>query len=81
MIDQYKKKTGRYDLTNDLMGKKPKHIQGKFKGLMDLINYRRDEASHGTPLDIPEYEAYDALSRLMRLSYFVRDHWAELTEN
>jgi hypothetical protein len=46
---------------------------------MDLLNFWRDDSSHGTPSTISDIEAYDALSRLLRLAHFTSDHWALLT--
>jgi len=46
---------------------------------MDLLNYWRDEAAHGGLSDISEFEAYEAMARLLRLAHFVDDHWDELT--
>lgn len=50
-----------------------------FRNLTDLLKYWRDDASHGVASDISEFEAYEALARLLRFAHFASDHYAELT--
>lgn len=78
VLAKYRTRSGRQTLINELVGQKPDRLQVQFKSLMELINYRRDEASHGTTVEFSEFEAYDALSRLLRLGYFAKDNWSDL---
>jgi hypothetical protein len=79
VLAEYMAARGRSKIENIIIGRLREPLAGNFRNLVDLIKYWRDEASHGTLSDISEFEAYEALARLLRLAHFVDDHWTELT--
>lgn len=74
----YKAANGRRALENLVVGQLREPLAGQFRSLMELLKYWRDEAAHGGVSDISEFEAYEAMARLLRLAHFVDDHWDEL---
>jgi len=78
-LREYRSARGRSKIENQIAGGLRKPLGSQFRNLVDLIKYWRDEASHGGLSDISEFEAYEALARLLRLAHFVDDHWEELT--
>jgi hypothetical protein len=79
VLGEYMAARGRSKIENRITGGLREPLAGNFKNLVDLIKYWRDEASHGTLSEISEFEAYEALARLLRLAHFVDDHWTDLT--
>jgi hypothetical protein len=79
ILRMYKAARGRQNLENFIVGQLRNSLAHQFHNLMDLLKYWRDEAAHGEPSDISEFEAYEAMARLLRLAHFVDDHWEELT--
>lgn len=61
-----------------MVGRLREPLGSQFRNLTDLLKYWRDEAAHGVISDISEFEAYEALARLLRFAHFVDDHWDEL---
>ena len=57
------------------MGNKHKIAHSTFN---DLLKYRRDNSGHGQYIKISEFDAYDSLSRLIRLSEFIKDNFSEI---
>jgi hypothetical protein len=53
-------------------------LASTFRNLTDLLKYWRDDASPGIASDISEFEAYEALARLLRFSHFAIDRRDEL---
>jgi len=79
VLRTYRSAQGRNRTQNLLMGQAPGALASRFRNLIELLSYWRDESSHGTASEISEIEAFDALGRLLRLSHLVSDHWHELT--
>ena len=79
VLQTYRSANGRKRVENLIVGQLRDPLASQFKSLMDLLKYWRDEASHGGVSDISEFEAYEAIARLLRLAHFVDDHWDELT--
>jgi hypothetical protein len=75
----YRAGGGRKKIENMITEKLNKGLATRFTTAMELLKYWRDEAAHGVASDIQEFEAYDAMSRLLRLAHLADDHWDELT--
>jgi hypothetical protein len=54
-------------------------IGERFNNALGLLTYWRDEAGHGTPSNIGEVEAHEAILGLLRLARLMSDNWATLT--
>jgi hypothetical protein len=54
-------------------------VARSLRTLTDLLKYWRDNASHGVASEISEFEAYEALARLLRFAHLASDHFAEFT--
>jgi hypothetical protein len=80
VLKDYRASGGRARVEKSLLGQVEEPIAGRFRTFMDLLKYWRDDSSHGIATTIGDIEAYDALSRLLRLSHFSSDHWAVLAE-
>jgi hypothetical protein len=81
VLQIYRRASGRRDVENLVVGQARQPLAGQFRNLMDLLKYWRDEAAHGTVSEISEFEAYEAMARLLRLAHFADDHWNELTRS
>jgi hypothetical protein len=46
---------------------------------LELLKPWRDVSAHGAISNVGPFEAYEALTRLVRLAIFANDHWAKLT--
>jgi hypothetical protein len=79
VLREYRTAQGRVRVENHLLGQVGEPTRSRFRAFMDLLNFWRDDSSHGTLSTIADPEAYDALSRLLRLAHFATDHWAVLT--
>lgn len=78
VVREYRSASGRRRIENMLMGQQPQELRDRFHNLLDLLKYWRDDGGHGLPSSIDEWEADEAMVRLLRLSRFVEDHWADL---
>ena len=81
ILKTYRSASGRRRITDAIAGPLRKPLASQFRNLLDLLNYWRDEAGHGTASEISEFEAYEALAKLLRLAHFADDHWDELTRH
>lgn len=79
VLKTYLSRSGRREITNLVLNGVREPIAGQMRMLLDLLSYWRDTAAHGSDHTYSEVEAYDALSRLLRLVLRVGEHWAELT--
>jgi hypothetical protein len=70
---------GRSQLQKSLLGQQTDHFRAQFDRHTSLIDYWRDQSSHGHQTEIKEGEAYMALSGLLRFAHFASDKWEELT--
>jgi len=75
----YQSTSGRRKVEDIVLAGVAANLANTFRNLTDLLKYWRDDASHGTASDISEFEAYEALARLLRFAHFASDHNAELT--
>lgn len=79
VLKMYRSASGRKQVENLIVGQLQKPLADQFRNLMELLKYWRDEAAHGGVSYISEFEAYEAIARLLRLAHFANDHWDELT--
>lgn len=79
VLREYRSAGGRTRVERSLLGQVGETTSSRFHMFMDLLNYWRDDSSHGVASTIDEPEAFDALSRLMRFAHFVNDQWTALT--
>lgn len=79
VLQIYRRANGRRDVENLVIGQARQQLADQFRNLMAVLKYWRDEAAHGTVSEISEFEAYEAMARLLRLAHFADDHWNELT--
>lgn len=78
VLTTYRTASGRRRITQQILHGVSPQISASFIELTALLNYWRDDASHGTASEISEFEAYEALARLLRFAHFATDHRAEL---
>jgi hypothetical protein len=70
---------GRSQLQKSLLGQQTDNFRAIFDRHTSLIDYWRDQSSHGHQTGVKEGEAYMALSGLLRFAHFASDKWKELT--
>lgn len=75
----YQARSGRRDTTNRALAGVREPLASQLRMLLDLLGYWRDNAAHGGDHVYTEVEAYDALSRLLRLALRVGESWDLLT--
>jgi hypothetical protein len=75
----YRSASGRRRVEDLVLTGVSAHLAGTFRNLTDLLKYWRDDASHGIASEISEFEAYEAVARLLRFAHFASDHYAVLT--
>lgn len=80
VLKTYRSASGRSRITKQILQGLSAQIQTSFNELTALLNYWRDDASHGTASEISEFEAYEAIARLLRFAHFADDHWTDLTK-
>jgi hypothetical protein len=79
VLKVYRSASGRRRIEDLVLVGVPDTLARTFRNLTDLLKYWRDDASHGVASEISEFEAYEALARLLRFAHFASDHQAELT--
>jgi len=79
VLKLYLARGGRKSVTNTVLASVTEPLASQLKTLLDLLNYWRDTAAHGDDHEYTEIEAYDAISRLLRLAMLVGDNWQALT--
>lgn len=79
VLKQYAASGGRGRITKNLTGQVDERLRREFDGLVDPINFWRDESSHGKVSDINDNEAYIALQNLLRFAGLAKEHRTEFT--
>lgn len=79
VLKVYRSASGRRRTEDLLLSGVPELLAKTVRNLTDLLKYWRDDASHGTSSEISEFEAYEALARLLRFAHFATDHYVDLT--
>jgi len=81
VLKKYRAASGRKTVTDLLLGKKSEGMRREFDGLTFLLHSWRDDAAHGTALQIGKAEADHALLLLMRSAKYAADNYAALTQD
>jgi hypothetical protein len=81
VLGLYRSSQGRKRLLDAVFGNVREPISSQFRSLIDVVSYWRDDASHGTQTLTGEFEAYDALTRLIRLAHLASDNWSMITSS
>jgi hypothetical protein len=79
VLSMYRSQGGRGRVMSAIVTAAGNSAGTQFQHASQILNYWRDEASHGVATTISEIEAHMALTQLLRLSQFATDHWAKLT--
>ena len=80
VLTEYSEAGGRSAIERKITANmKPKDKQD-FEAYTALLKYWRDNAAHGKAMSFTEFEAHDALSRLLRFAQFVKERWQTLTQ-
>lgn len=79
VLRKYKGRDGTRQVQKIVLGEAAPYVKQRFTAFTDLISYWRNEAAHGIATDIGEYEAYEALGRLLRFAHYAGDSWDDLT--
>lgn len=77
-LKTYGGKSGRSQIENNLIGKKPQPMQTTFRGFTGLLKYWRDASAHGQESEIEEVEAFTSVLTLLRFAQYATDNWDEL---
>ena len=79
VLAAYSGSGGRGRIINRVTGNATTGVSAQFKDALGILGYWRDDAAHGLASTIGEIDAYEAISRLLRLARFTSDNWAALT--
>jgi hypothetical protein len=79
VLVEYRTATGRSRVIKRVTASVTSSIGERFTNALGLLTYWRDEAGHGTPSNIGEVEAHEAILGLLRLARLTSDNWAALT--
>lgn len=78
VLRTYRTAGGRRRVTDQLLQGVGLPIAKSFSELTALLTYWRDDAAHGIASEISEFEAYEAVARLLRFVHFASDHKSDL---
>jgi hypothetical protein len=70
VLSTYLSSGGRGRITKHLRGNTTNNVGDQFEHALGILTYWRDAAGHGVASSIGEIEAYEAISRLLRLERF-----------
>jgi hypothetical protein len=80
VLKRYKQSDGRRNVMRLIFDpSKQSLLERRLQTGFNLLAYWRDETAHGRFSTIGNLEAYDALGRLLHLSFLAWDNWQELT--
>jgi hypothetical protein len=79
VLAEYRTTAGRSRVIKRVTAGVTSGIAERFTNALGLLTYWRDEAGHGTPSNIGEVEAHEAILGLLRLARLTSDNWATLT--
>lgn len=79
VLSEYRRSSGRRHVINLVAAGAAHAVEQQFTNALGILSYWRDDAGHGIASTIAEIEAYEAISRLLRLAQFTSDHWSALT--
>jgi hypothetical protein len=78
VLQLYVSGRGRSKIESLLIGQARVDLQQQVRGFTGLLNYWRDDASHGKPSRLSDDEAFTALAMLLRFAALINDNWAEI---
>jgi len=78
-LSEYLSSGGRRRITDRLRANASRTVGDQFELALGILSYWRDTAGHGVASSIGEVEAYEAISRLLRLARFTSENWQTLT--
>ena len=79
VLSEYLSSSGRRRITKLVRANVANNVGDQFEHALGILSYWRDAAGHGTASSIGEIEAYEAISRLLRLARYTSDNWQILT--
>ncbi len=79
VLKEYRSAGGRKKILNMLSGQQTERIRGAIVTASNLLSFWRDETAHGTATAVGEFEAHDAMSRLLRFAQFADAEWDAIT--
>jgi hypothetical protein len=80
VLAEYRTVAGRSRVIKRVTASVTSAMAERFTNALGLLTYWRDEAGHGTPTNIGEVEAHEAILGLLRLARLASDNWTELTK-
>jgi hypothetical protein len=78
VLAEYRTGNGRSRIVKRVVAGTTPAVHERFTNALGILSYWRDDAGHGTATSVGEIEAYEALSRLLRLAQFTWDNWSVL---
>jgi hypothetical protein len=81
VLQTWRSSRARSLVRNLVFGQASAPLQRQSQSFTELLDYCRDEASHGQASDVSQFESYEALARLLQFAPFADDHWDELTKS
>ena len=81
VLKLYKSAQGRRKVMELLTGAAPVSLKGPVESAAGLLAYWRDESGHGIASSFSEFEAHDAMARLLRLAQFASSNWDALNRD
>jgi hypothetical protein len=80
VLKTYRGTHGRRELLNKIIcNGLPPYLQQAVTTASSLLSFWRDSAAHGMATTISEFEAHDAMARLLRFAQLCNDNWPKLT--
>ena len=79
VLDNYRRTSGRQKLLAMITTGQNASTRGAVDSAIHLLAYWRDAAAHGLSTSITEFEAHDAMARLLRFAQFASENWSALT--
>ncbi len=79
VLKMYRSAGGRKRILDLLSGQQTERIRIAITTASNLLSFWRDETAHGTATAVGEFEAHDAMSRLLRFAQFVESESDAIT--
>lgn len=79
VLNLYRRAGGRAKILSLLITNQTPRIGGAISTTSHLLSFWRDETAHGTATTVGEFEAHDAMSRLLRFAQFADAEWDAIT--
>ncbi len=79
VLNLYRRAGGRQRILDLLTGQQTERIRAAVTTASNLLSFWRDETAHGAATAVGEFEAHDAMSRLLRFAQFADAEWDAIT--